>query len=53
MYLIIGKVYGQIEENNESKSLVSYSKDEKSELGCGIVCEFMGGFVLSTEEEEV
>ena len=53
LYLIIGKVHGQIEENNESKSLAFDSTDEKRELGCGILCELTGGFVLSIDEEEV
>ena len=53
MYLIIGKVHGQIEENNESKALAFDSTGEKKELGCGIVCELTVGFVLSIDEEEV
>ena len=53
MYLIIGKVHGQTEENNESKALAFDSTGEKKELGCGIVCELTVGFVLSIDEEEV
>ena len=32
MYLIIGKVYGHIKENNETKYLVFYSTDENKEV---------------------
>ena len=51
LYLII--MHGRIEENNESKYLAFDYTSEKSELGCGIVCESPGGFVLSIGEEEV